>query len=340
MITSLTKLSICPNCGSTQYLADYPAVGQKTCTKCSHPSTDVELKPLKNSDDPLENCPFCGKEGGDDDTLFENNHVLIYKCKQCGKLDGYKFLDDEEETDWDPEELNDEDRNPLQVKIARKEGHFILPASKYKEIAKALQQKEKNPKEKCKRQLHQLVRQNNEALKTAGVSPKLIEDATYHVERYINEKGELTEKQLKNLFCASIYVFHDAMIRSGRITATNLTERSLHEIFDVDRKTIRKWKNIVKERLSPLKLRVTTHKGNNLNPDTLIELPKELKSIIKLENPYNGKCDHSKFEKNEDLTHQITYSDGSWSDICQSCSNWTKLAVCERDWTRKFPPEQ
>lgn len=337
MITKLTKFSLCPNCGSTLYRKDYPVAGQKTCDICKNQIVEIKLKHIQSDEEFLDNCPFCGKEGEEDDTLFEEDDIIIFKCKQCKRLDGYRFIDEDDNqiySTWDFEDLTDGNYDPLQVKIASKEGGYVFSAAKAKEIAKALKEKEKDPKEKCKRQLHQLVKQNTEALKTAGISDDLIKRTECDVGLYIYKEGELTDKQLKNLFCATLYVFHDVMVRSGRKTNSNLTERTLQKVFNVDRKTVRKWKNIVKERIKPPRLNgVTVHKENSLNPYVVVEV-QEVKDITKLEKPQKGKCDY--FQRDDILTHRITYFNGSWSDVCESCAEWIKLSVCEYYWTRKF----
>jgi ribosomal protein L37AE/L43A len=59
-------MKICPNCGSTRYLEDYPVVGVSICEKCGH---EVTSTPVKKVDEEIEEnifskrtCRGCGRE--------------------------------------------------------------------------------------------------------------------------------------------------------------------------------------------------------------------------------------------------------------------------------------
>ena len=128
MITNLAKLIICTNCGSPKYLEDYPAKGQKMCSKCGHESIEVQLKIIKTQDEIPDNCSFCGTEGEPEDLLYEDEKImviLVYKCKKREKLDGFAYMNlDEPYYDYD------EVYDPFFVKIAEQEGSPIHSASK------------------------------------------------------------------------------------------------------------------------------------------------------------------------------------------------------------------
>lgn len=92
MKTDLIEFGICPCCGSTEYIEDYPAKGKRVCIQCGHENVGIELKVVEKWEEILDNCPFCGNDGEEDDTLFEKDDLVIFKCKKCERLDGYKFF--------------------------------------------------------------------------------------------------------------------------------------------------------------------------------------------------------------------------------------------------------
>ena len=63
MITTMNEFTLCPHCGSTEYLENYPAPGISACTKCGHEVTKIPLKEMSEEEILKQNCPFCGKEG-------------------------------------------------------------------------------------------------------------------------------------------------------------------------------------------------------------------------------------------------------------------------------------
>jgi len=243
------EFRICPNCGSTGYMEGYPVTGKRTCTKCGHENTKIKLKVIKTEREIMDQCPFCGKEGEEDDTLFENDDTVIFKCKKCGKLDGYiyVFLDFPEY----PDEISDRSYATLSVEIAKQEGKFINPASKYQEFEKRLRKKEKSPIEKCKKQLRLLIYDENQEMKTAGLSYKTIGSARRKVYSFLESEGPLTNKQLKSIFPAALLLVQNSdPINFGRILGKKVTERQLEGIFGVTRKTIRKWRKRLSRRIN------------------------------------------------------------------------------------------
>ena len=89
MTADLTNLIICPDCGSTEYMENYPAVGKKLCIECGHESVEIKLKTIGSPYELLKECPFCGKEREKGAPLHEDEFTIVYKCKKCGKLAGY-----------------------------------------------------------------------------------------------------------------------------------------------------------------------------------------------------------------------------------------------------------
>jgi hypothetical protein len=102
----------------------------------------------------------------------------------------------------------------------------------------------KNPKEKCKRLLHLLAKQETDFLKSIGMTAQTITLATSNAEQFIDKNGEQTEKQLSSLFLASIYITQNDLALKSKSSFTKITDRSLYRNFGVDRKTIRKWKKV------------------------------------------------------------------------------------------------
>ena len=136
---------ICPNCSSSGYIEDSPALGKQGCAECGHESEKIRLKIIDDEKEISDTCPFCGKEGEEDDTLYEDDDILVFKCKKCGKLDGYTFaffpeFDGGFEGTYDS----------FSITIANQEGKYVHPVSKYREFEKALRKKEKAMLEKEK----------------------------------------------------------------------------------------------------------------------------------------------------------------------------------------------
>ena len=228
------EFGICPNCSSTEYLENYPSPGERICTRFGHKSEKIRLKIIEKPKEILDTCPFCGSEGEEDDTLFEKDHVLVFKCKKCGKLDGYKFLVCLD-LGYGFEGVHDS----FSLEIAKNEGKSIHPASKCREFKEELRKRENDPIEKCKNQLHYLIKSKRQEILAAGINNETIRIATLKAQSFIEQKGPLTSKKLSCLFAAAL------LITPGN----KLTERQLEKIFGVTRKTIRKWKEILRNML-------------------------------------------------------------------------------------------
>ena len=143
-------------------------------------------------------------------------------------------------------------------------------------------------------------------------------------------KGNFTNKQLETIFSAAIALAQDDLIRMGKFNGKKITERQMEKIFNVDRKTTRKWKKTLKENRKPLRLLVYAHKGEEKEAEWEAEIPKDLKSIKKLENPQKGKCDFC--EQTKLLVWQIDYVDGLWNRICQDNYERLKGYSLEEEW--------
>ena len=91
MQMNLTEFRLCPNCGSTEYLENYPTPGFLICGICTQRTIKIPLTEMTEEEIYATNCSSCGKEGEDGETLFENDKVVVFKCKKCGTIDGYEI---------------------------------------------------------------------------------------------------------------------------------------------------------------------------------------------------------------------------------------------------------
>jgi len=246
---------LCSSCGSTKYIENYPAVGVSICEECGHEVASVVLKVISEAEEEAllsrSNCPFCGAEipAGDENVLFSDDSFLgggliVFKCSACGKLDGYRILPDAFAFD---DEANAEGFNRKAVAIAKTEGSSIYSSSASKKIVKALKEKEKDPEEICRKLFQRIAKEKGIKLLELGVDPATIDLATWRVERYMDLNGPLSEKQLGCLFPAEIALVQVELINGGKFKGKKVTEREMQEIFDVDRKTVRKWKAALKQ---------------------------------------------------------------------------------------------
>ena len=87
-MTKTRDVSICPNCGSTDFLPDYPAPGTGTCMECGKEIIKLELENTPSKKTP-EKCSSCN-------TVLdcireeENEDFAVFKCSRCGKISGYQ----------------------------------------------------------------------------------------------------------------------------------------------------------------------------------------------------------------------------------------------------------
>jgi Zn ribbon nucleic-acid-binding protein len=326
--TNLTSFIICPNCGSTEYLADYPAKGHTICLKCGHESAKIELKVWETYEEMPENCPFCGKEAEDDETLLDTDSITVFKCKNCGKLDGYKYAYGQSDGDCGLD-YDDRSYSPLQIEIAEQEGKPIFPDSR--KIAKTLQKMQNSPYEKCKERLELLINEKNQIMKPMGITEKTVTEAKQQAMSFMARQKSCTEKQLTSLFSAAIMVAQEKLLRCSEIPKKETTERQLKRVFSIDRKTIRKWKRTLEENLRNVKLGVSVRQNEGSQRRfVVVELPTEIASVIKLNTPYKDKCDFC--EETKLLTWRISYTNQSWSDICTSSHGRLEDMSFEKDW--------
>ncbi len=311
------EFGICPHCGSTEYIENYPSLGKRVCTQCGHESEKITLKFIEKDEELFDTCYFCGTEGDEDDPFFEDDDILIFKCKKCGKLNGYNFP----ELMYGFEHTHDS----LSIKIAKNEGAFIHPASKYREFEKELRKREKDLVEKCKKQLDYLIYSVLPELSAAGIDPEVINRAKRKVQFFIKwVGGPQTNKKLRSLFPAVLL----------NIPGNKFTERQLEKIFGVTRKTIRNWKEILQKETQkerpPLKLGVRALNTEGQLRRIVVEIPKELESIIRLEKPFKDKCHFC--EQIELLSWRIQYVNGSWSNVCEKSYEHLTFFALYYDW--------
>lgn len=228
------QLTLCPTCGSKYYLENYPVQGTSICTNCGHEATSISLKVIQEDiDDTSCTCSSCGKEQ-DEKPLFDKDHRIVFKCKTCGKLDGYLLLP----STWkDNEDLDDNDYDGISVINAKTEGKLIYPGYSAKKEVTALE---------CLKEFETLINEKKEIMMKMGVDFQTINLATAKATNHLAHKGPFTDKQLKHVFPAAFILAQSNLLDFGKLKGTKLTERQLAEIFDVDRKTTRKWKDALK----------------------------------------------------------------------------------------------
>ena len=198
---------------------------------------------LSDIDDEIpDNYAFCGEKATVNDAIYDMNNTFIFKCKKCGRLDGYRYIDDDDDFPYVDIELDDCQYPRKTLKIAKEEGKPIISASAIKKITKTLKKNRNDPKLKCKEHLNNLIKEQNETLKMAEIDTQILEDAITQANYSIQTRGPYTEKQLKILLPAAILEAQETLLLKGKTPKKVTTERELMKIFGTDRKTIRKWK--------------------------------------------------------------------------------------------------
>jgi hypothetical protein len=304
------EISICSNCGSTDFLPDYPAPGIGICSECGKGIISIKIMETPN-DATSEKCPSCNSDEFDWIRREEGEDFLAFKCSKCSKVGGYKKEQFEENDFWlGIDSDDDENWSSIDIKIAQKEGKPILSAARHRELRRELFKKQKNPVEKCKRQLTDLFEKNRWQLMKEGIAHYTITRALGTAQSYITEEGAVTENQVIILFATSIPFVERIRFRRREIKECNATERIIADIFKVDRKTIRKWKKILEEfRPRPVWSSFTYFRdGSSAYAEA--DLPDEVESATKLVKPYLLKDDYG-----EMLSWRVTYTDGSWTDL-------------------------
>jgi hypothetical protein len=307
MMVNSKEISICPNCGSTNYLPDYPTPGQKMCTDCFREIINLKINPENYVPD---KCPSCG----DKDIYWirdeETDTFAVMKCEKCSKIAGYtkpNFQDD-----YSIAEVDDGYYGSFEVKLARKEGKPVISAARHKELAKELEKKQNSPEQKCLNYVSELFENKTEILLKVRILPNTLNRALGTVRSFIREEGVLTENQTTTLAAASIPFFEEIQFKRREISKCYATERVIAEIFNVDRKTIRKWKKTLKDhRPSPTVWSSFTYFKNGSSSYANAELPTEVESVTKLTKPSILKDDYEV----ERLVWRVKYKDGSWTDL-------------------------
>jgi hypothetical protein len=246
------EFTVCPVCGSTECLLDYPAVGSSTCLKCGHETVTFVLRVVQ--EDAWEKlfgagyvCPSCDGKDESDKFFYEDNDVVISKCEACGKLEGFRVLP---MTGLGSEWLKDGDFEEKSVIRAKKEGQPILSAPVSKRLAKTLKHQEKDPVTVCQRRFSALLKEKSRNLASLGVDAKVVEHAKLRASAFIDLKGPFTGKQLEFLLSACIESGQDDLLRTGKISR-RVSERQLSKVFNANRVTMHKWKKMLDEKRKP-----------------------------------------------------------------------------------------
>lgn len=239
MMRRLIDFALCPVCREEKRLIHYSADRRKICTKCGSELITIKLKDADYEDG---RCPFCGEERHEEQNFFRNYYVVIFKCKKCGRFDGYVDSDENDNFHFDYFELSDKQYPRKTMKIAEKEGKPIMSASAVRKITKEINKKAKNPKQKCQNLLTNLIKEKRKDLEEASVNQEVLENAIARTRYSIQKNGPFTEKQLKILYPAAILAAQETLIQKGSKNRKKTNERQLEKLFNVDRKTLRKWK--------------------------------------------------------------------------------------------------
>ena len=194
------EFRLCPSCGSTEYVENYPILGVSICEECGHEVASIVLKVIQDAEEEnvlsKDTCPFCGAKNQteDDNELFSDGSfngvwTTVYKCGVCGKLNGYRILPP---TFAFPEEVNEEGFNLKTVERAKREGQSIYSGPASKKIVKALKEKAKDPVELCQKLFQRIAEEKSLKMIEMGAEPRTIEEATWKVKNYIDLNGPLS----------------------------------------------------------------------------------------------------------------------------------------------------
>jgi DNA-directed RNA polymerase subunit RPC12/RpoP len=240
------ELRICPKCGSTEYLENFPAPGLSICAECGQETILIHLREMPEEEIIQQPCPSCGKEGEEDDTLLDQVIIIVYKCKRCGTLYGYRVaLEPPDGIGPAPRQHSLKPKKKQKpVSLYKLEGYKpVYSAEDAERLAKLLKNAENDPKEKNKRKLELIIFKIHRKMERYGIAQETISRARWKVSCFIEREGPFTEKQLQSQFSAAISLAQDDLIKNGGFYGKRITQRQMKEIFNVDRKTIRKWRN-------------------------------------------------------------------------------------------------
>ena len=350
MLATLDEFTLCPNCGSTEYLEDYPSLEIASCSKCNHEVIKIKLRMMTIEDILNQNCPHCGKEGDEDEPFVEVNlnnlncdeinedylflndedRVLVYKCKKCGELDGYRVINK-------PAKKRVNKPKPLALYKIESD-RPVYSAQEARELAKEIRKTERAPKYKCKKELDYLICHKIYLLQQNGLSREIIRRSAMKARSYIYSNGPFTKKQVEIIFCAVTLLITENLTTLDEFNRKRLTERQMERIFDVDRKTMRKWKEILRKQdqnMQPkTRLLIRANFGHETS-DLEVEIPQDLVAATKLNNPTKGKCSYC--NKSRLLTWQLKFSNASWTNICQESFEALKKLSIQEKWKQSFP---
>jgi hypothetical protein len=228
-----TQFTFCPKCGSTDYLENYPAPGDSTCTECGHQATPLMLRAIQEELEGIPTaCSSCGKEEEHSLPIFRASDKVVYKCKTCGKLYGYLLLP----FVYTSEEGIDENQfDGKTLRQAKAEGKLVYPNRSNK--------KKLTPTSYLKDQINQKKQQ----LTRMGADVQTINFATEKAINHLMHSQSYTDKQVKHIFPAMLILAQNSLLESGKLKGSRLNERQLEEIFRTNRKTTRKWKEILEK---------------------------------------------------------------------------------------------
>ncbi len=239
-------IEICPNCGSTEYLNNYPYPGTQICIKCGSTPKKTKLKTIQYNEEIPNQCSHCGAERQEDDTLFEEYHIIVFKCKTCGELDAYARL-----LSGDFVGPEDTHYDALTVKIAEQEGKSVYTGAMIERMRNMIKKGEEREKLflEYKSRLDHLVDNAAQKLTEIGVKPKTIELTRGKTLFLARNNQRFTENQLRSFLAAEISYMKESNLTTPKeeFFSKRISDTQLEKIFQVTRKTIRKWRKTLKQ---------------------------------------------------------------------------------------------
>jgi hypothetical protein len=249
MSENYLELKLCPKCGSTNYMKNYPSPDTSLCLGCGGTSIETVKLTVTQEDNLFDDslCPFCNQKDDDQEVILdesETGDTTVLKCNNCGKLYGFKILS---ATGLDDENIDDGDFGSEACEFAKDEGTFIYSSSAAEKFAKVLKEREKDPLAKCLKSLRQLIKEKSHRMLEMGMTSLTIDIATWRAKKYLTHKGPITNNQLEHLFSAAIALTQEELASRGELKGKRLTERQMAEIFSA-RNTTRKWKALLQKK--------------------------------------------------------------------------------------------
>ena len=209
--------------------------------------TDMKIETINEHNRIPNNCPKCNHELDQiycrsektEDPVFD---LLVLKCTDCNAA--YAFWTDTSGIEYWGAHLEPDPENTGNQPLDSKR-RPVIPKKCAKEYTKAVSTHEAKNKE-----LDLLIKEKLPQLYKAGLSLATINFAKNRVPSHLKGK-KLTRKSAAKLLAGAIYATANSTTTEGsslwKHKGEGITEEKLAEIFQVTRKTIRRWKRHFEE---------------------------------------------------------------------------------------------